>query len=94
MMWVLSNVGLWVISMKLYAVFRDGELYRASYKQNVPFYETEVGAQRALQSVTNRRSLPMEMRRNEKEAQDYLAEQKKRFEIREFSLDEGRVISK
>lgn len=99
------NTWIWIIiwllmpgggndQMKLYAVFRDGKLYRASYKQNVPFYETALGAQKALQSATNCRSLPIDMyKKSEYEKQQYLTEQKKRFDVREFDLSNGKIIS-
>lgn len=79
--------------MRLYAVFKDGQLFRASYKQNVPFYETELGARRALQSATNRSSLPEYLWNvSESEQQEYLDAQKARYDIREFELDEVRGI--
>lgn len=78
--------------MKLYAVFRDNELFRASYKQNVPFYETELGARRAFQSATNKSSIPYGCNMSPIEKQEYLAEQKKRFDIREFELVEIKKV--
>jgi len=84
-----------MIQMKLYAIYKDGALYKASYEQNTPFYSTKKGAEAAIKSQTNRRSIPITIARKgitEKEIQDYLDIQKERFEIREFQLGEGKVI--
>lgn len=55
------SAGLLEVSMKLYALFKDGELYRASYDQNTPFYMNIKGAEKALQSVTNIRNVPYDL---------------------------------
>lgn len=83
--------------MKLYAIYKDGVLYKASYDQNTPFYETIKGAEAAIKSQTNRRSLPYDMLVNrssytEKQIQDYLLEQKKRYTIVEFIVKENKTI--
>lgn len=83
--------------MKLYAIYKDGVLYKASYDQNTPFYETIKGAEAAIKSQTNRRSLPYDMIENrkqytEKDIRDYLEEQKKRYTIVEFSVKENGTI--
>lgn len=79
--------------MRLYALFKDDNLFRASYKQNVPFYETEIGARRALQSVTSKKNLPHNVSDlSDIEKQAYLDKQKRRFDIREFELLEIRKI--
>lgn len=83
--------------MKLYAIYKDGMLYKASYDQNTPFYETIKGAKAAIKSQTNRRSLPYDMvthkeKYTEKDIQDYLDEQKKRYTIVEFSVKENGVV--
>lgn len=79
--------------MELYALYKDGELYRASYDQNVPFYFGIEGAKRALQNVTNIRSVPYYMENAtiiEKRA--YLEELKTHFKIRKFTLvEEGEI---
>lgn len=73
--------------MKLYAIFKDGILYRASYKQNVPFYETEIGAKRALQNATSERNaLFGASNMSPIEKQEYLEKLRSRFDIREFEL--------
>ena len=86
--------------MKLYALYKDGELHRVSYKQNVPFYDTLAGAKKAFQHATGRRALPWDMFWNkdrkytEQDIQAYLDNLKKRIEIHEFTLvDEGVVFS-
>lgn len=83
--------------MKLYAIYKDGMLYKTSYDQNTPFYETIKGAEAAIKSQTNRRSLPYDMithkeKYTEKDIQDYLMEQKKRYTIVEFSVRENGVV--
>ena len=85
--------------MKLYAIYKDGMLYKASYDQNTPFYETIKGAEAAIKSQTNRRSLPYDMtahkeKYTEKNIQDYLMEQKKRYTIVEFSVRENGVVGR
>ena len=85
--------------MKLYAIYKDGILYKASYDQNTPFYETIKGAEAAIKSQTNRRSLPYDMiahknKYTEKDIQGYLAEQKKRYTIVEFSVRENGVVGR
>lgn len=86
--------------MKLYALYKDGELYKVSYKQNVPFYDTPAGAKKAFQHATSRKALPWDMycnrdrRYTEQDIQSYLDDLKKRMEIHEFTLvDEGVIFS-
>ena len=86
-------------NLELYALFKDGNLYKASYRQNVPYYETLEGAKKAIRSVTNRNSLPLDMYNNknneyaQQEIQDYLERQRERYTIHKFTLiDEGVVL--
>ena len=83
--------------MKLYAIYKDGILYKASSDQNTPFNENIRSAETAIKSRTNRRSLPYDMiaqkdKYTEKDIQDYLEEQKKRYTIVEFSVRENGVV--
>ena len=85
--------------MKLYAIYKDGVLYKASYDQNTPFYETIRGAEAAIKSQTSRRSLPYDMiahknKYTEKDIQDYLKKQKRRYTIVEFSVKENGVVGR
>ena len=81
------------VSMKLYALFKDGELYRASYDQNTPFYMSIKGAEKALQSVTNIRNVPYDLEKAPMaQKREYLEELKTHFTIMEFKLiKEGEV---
>lgn len=85
-------------NLELYALFKDGNLYKASYRQNVPFYETLVGAKKAYQYATGRSSLPIDMYYNrnlkytERDIQDYLEAQQERFEIHKFTLTDKGVV--
>ena len=73
--------------MKLYALFKDGELYRASYDQNTPFYMSITGAKKALQSVTNIRNIPHNLEgASITQKREYLEELKTHFTIIEFKL--------
>lgn len=73
--------------MKLYALFKDGELYRASYDQNTPFYMSIKGAKKALQSVTNIRNVPHNLEgASITQKRAYLEELKTHFTIIEFKL--------
>ena len=73
--------------MKLYALFKDGELYRASYDQNTPFYMSIKGAEKALQSVTNIRNIPHNLEEASiTQKREYLEELKTHFTIIEFKL--------
>ena len=75
------------VSMKLYALFKDGELYRASYDQNTPFYMSIKGAEKALQSVTNIRNIPHNLEEASiTQKREYLEELKTHFTIIEFKL--------
>ena len=75
------------VSMKLYALFKDGELYRASYDQNTPFYMSIKGAEKALQSVTNIRNVPHNLEgASITQKREYLEELKTHFTIIEFKL--------
>ena len=79
--------------MKLYALFKDGELYRASYDQNTPFYMSIKGAEKALQSVTNIRNVPHNLEGvSITQKREYLEELKTHFTIIEFKLiKEGEI---
>ena len=80
--------------MKLYALFKDGELYRASYDQNTPFYMSIKGAEKALQSVTNIRNVPYDLERAPiTKKREYLEELKTHFTIIEFKLIKGGEIN-
>ena len=87
------SAGLLEISMKLYALFKDGELYRASYDQNTPFYMSIKGAEKALQSVTNIRNVPHNLEGvSITQKREYLEELKTHFTIIEFKLiKEGEI---
>ena len=81
------SAGLLEVSMKLYALFKDGELYRASYDQNTPFYMSIKGAEKALQSVTNIRNVPHNLEgASITQKREYLEELKTHFTIIEFKL--------
>ena len=81
------SAGLLEVSMKLYALFKDGELYRASYDQNTPFYMSIKGAKKALQSVTNIRNVPYDLEKAPMtQKRVYLEELKTHFTIIEFKL--------
>ena len=81
------SAGLLEVSMKLYALFKDGELYRASYDQNTPFYMSIKGAEKALQSVTNIRNVPHNLEgASIIQKREYLEELKTHFTIIEFKL--------
>ena len=83
-----------VVSMKLYALFKDGELYRASYDQNTPFYMNIKGAEKALQSVTNIRNVPYDLEGAPMtQKREYLEELKTHFTIIEFKLIKGGKIN-
>ena len=79
--------------MKLYALFKDVELYRASYDQNTLFYMNIKGAKKALQSVTNIKNVPYDLERAPiTKKREYLEELKTHFTIMEFKLiKEGEV---
>ena len=80
--------------MKLYALFKDGELYRASYDQNTPFYMNIKGAEKALQSVTNIRNVPHNLEgASITQKREYLEELKTHFTIIEFKLIKGGEIN-
>lgn len=80
--------------MKLYALFKDGELYRASYDQNTPFYMSIKGAEKALQSVTNIRNVPHNLEEASiTQKREYLEELKTHFTIIEFKLIKGGEIN-
>ena len=80
--------------MKLYALFKDGELYRASYDQNTPFYMSIKGAEKALQSVTNIRNVPHNLEgASITKKREYLEELKTHFTIIEFKLIKGGEIN-
>lgn len=80
--------------MKLYALFKDGELYRASYDQNTPFYMSIKGAKKALQSVTNIRNIPHNLEgASITQKREYLEELKTHFTIIEFKLIKGGEIN-
>lgn len=87
-----------VANMKLYAIYKNDVLYRASYKQNTPFYETLKGAEAAVKSLTNRRCLPYDMYLNkerrftEREIQKFLDKEKAKYKIMEFTLSDGRCV--
>ena len=82
------------VSMKLYALFKDGELYRASYDQNTPFYMSIKGAEKALQSVTNIRNVPHNLEgASITQKREYLEELKTHFTIIEFKLIKGGEIN-
>ena len=87
------SAGLLEVSMKLYALFKDGELYRASYDQNTPFYMSIKGAEKALQSVTNIRNIPHNLEgASIMQKREYLEELKTHFTIIEFKLiKEGEI---
>lgn len=87
------SAGLLEASMRLYALFKDGELYRASYDQNTPFYMNIKGAKKALQSVTNIKNVPYDLERAPiTKKREYLEELKTHFTIMEFKLiKEGEV---
>ena len=87
------SAGLLEVSMKLYALFKDGELYRASYDQNTPFYMSIKGAEKALQSVTNIRNVPHNLEgASITQKREYLEELKTHFTIIEFKLiKEGEI---
>ena len=87
------SAGLLEVSMRLYALFKDGELYRASYDHNTPFYMNIKGAKKALQSVTNIRNVPYDLERAPiTKKREYLEELKTHFTIMEFKLiKEGEV---
>ena len=88
------SAGLLEISMKLYALFKDGELYRASYDQNTPFYMSIKGAEKALQSVTNIRNIPHNLEgASITQKREYLEELKTHFTIIEFKLIKGGEIN-
>ena len=88
------SAGLLEISMKLYALFKDGELYRASYDQNTPFYMSIKGAEKALQSVTNIRNVPHNLEgASITQKREYLEELKTHFTIIEFKLIKGGEIN-
>ena len=88
------SAGLLEISMKLYALFKDGELYRASYDQNTPFYMSIKGAKKALQSVTNIRNIPHNLEgASITQKREYLEELKTHFTIIEFKLIKGGEIN-
>lgn len=78
--------------MKIYAIYKDGKLYKASYEQNTPFYETIKGAKAAIKSKTNRRCIPVNSKYKEKEIQDYLRKEKSRYVIVEFNLEKVKDI--
>lgn len=79
--------------IKLYAIYKDGEIYKASFDQNTPFYETEDGARRAIQYATSKRCLGHLLTgMTEQEKQAFLNNQRKRYEIRRFTLTEEAVI--
>lgn len=80
--------------MKLYALFKDGELYRASYDQNTPFYMNIKGAEKALQSVTNIRSVPYNLKGAPMtQKREYLEELKTHFTIMEFKIIKGGEVN-
>ena len=88
------SAGLLEVSMKLYALFKDGELYRASYDQNTPFYMSIKGAEKALQSVTNIRNVPHNLEgASITQKREYLEELKTHFTIIEFKLIKGGEIN-
>ena len=88
------SAGLLEVSMKLYALFKDGELYRASYDQNTPFYMSIKGAEKALQSVTNIRNVPHNLEgASITQKREYLEELKTHFTIIEFKLIKGDEIN-
>ena len=88
------SAGLLEVSMKLYALFKDGELYRASYDQNTPFYMSIKGAEKALQSVTNIRNIPHNLEgASITQKREYLEELKTHFTIIEFKLIKGGEIN-
>lgn len=73
--------------MQIYGVYKDGVLQKFSYEQNTPFYMTLLGAQRAIQSQTNIRSLPDElMDAPQEEQQAYLNKERARYTIKAFEL--------
>ena len=79
--------------IKLYALYKDGEIYKASFDQNTPFYETEDGARRAIQYATSKRRLGRLLTgMTEQEKQAFLNDQRQRYEIRRFTLTEEAVI--
>lgn len=83
--------------VKLYAVYRDGELYKASFKHPSPFYEKKKGAEMAIQAETNCRHLPLDylfgkMKMTNEEQTKYLKELKSHFTIHEFELIDKGVI--
>ena len=80
--------------MKLYALFKHGELYRASYDQNTPFYMSIKRAEKALQSVTNIRNVPHNLEgASITQKREYLEELKTHFTIIEFKLIKGGEIN-
>ena len=80
--------------MKLYALFKDGELYRASYDQNTPFYMNIKGAEKALQSVTNIRNVPYDLKGAPMmQKREYLEELKTHFTIMEFKIIKGGEVN-
>lgn len=82
------------VSMKLYALFKDGELYRASYDQNTPFYMNIKGAEKALQSVTNIRNVPYNLEGAPMtQKREYLEELKTHFTIMEFKIIKGGEVN-
>ena len=86
-------LGDWRLIMKLYALYKDGEIYKASFDQNTPFYETEDGARRAIQYATSKRCLGHLLTgMTEQAKQAFINDQRKRYEIRRFTLTEEAVI--
>lgn len=79
--------------MKLYALYKDGEIYKASFDQNTPFYETEDGARRAFQYVTSKRCLGHLLAgMTEEGKQAFIRDQRKRYDIRQFTLTDEVVV--
>lgn len=74
----------------IYALFKDGCLYQASYGQNSPFYMSLIGAKAALRSITNINdsNIPRKLiNATKNKKREYLEELKTHFEIRKISLN-------
>ena len=78
--------------MELYAIYKDNKIFKASYEQNTPFYETEKGAQAGIKSQVHRKTilyntnLPNNF--TEKDVQNCIENEKKRYKIVRFTLKE------
>ena len=69
--------------MIVYAICLDGKIYKVSYRQNSPFYDTYIGAQKALQYLINSHISNYVV---SKEHPDWEDEVRQHFTIQEFQV--------